>query len=399
VALPLADVRVIALEQFGAGPWGTMQLADLGAEVIKIEDPTVGGDVARYVPPFAQEQSSLFFESFNRNKRSIALDLRHPDGRAAFERLVARADAVFSNLRGDQPAKLRIRYEDLAEINPRLVCVSLSGFGTSGPRAAQGAYDTTIQALAGWMSVTGGPAEPPTKSGLSLVDYSAGYVAAIALLAGIWQARRDGRGCDVDLSLFETALALLTYMGTWTASRGWRAQRLSDSSHQTVVPFQTFRAADGWLAVACAKESLWRALCDALERPELAVDPRFADLTARNANRDALVALLAEAFGERPVAEWVALLERHGVPSASVNDIEGALADGQVQARGALVGYEHPTLGAVRTVASALGETLTAEPGRGPLLGEHTREVLAEVAGFSHEEIDALERAGAFGAP
>ena len=398
MALPLADVRVIALEQFGAGPWGTMQLADLGAEVIKIEDPTVGGDVARYVPPFAQDQSSLFFESFNRNKRSVALDLRHPDGRAVFERLVGRADAVFSNLRGDQPAKLRIRYEDLAEINPRLVCVSLSGFGTSGPRAAQGAYDATIQALAGWMSITGGPAEPPTKSGLSLVDYSGGYVAAIALLAGVWQARRDGRGCDVDLSLFETALALLTYMGTWTASRGWTAQRLADSSHQTVVPFQTFRAADGWLAVACAKESLWRRLCDALERPELSADPRFADLATRNVNRDALVAILAEAFGERPVEEWVALLARHGVPSASVNDIEGALADSQTQAREAVVGYEHPTLGAVRTVASALGDALTAEPTRGPLLGEHTREVLAEVGGFSHDEIDALERAGAFGA-
>ncbi len=217
------------------------------------------------------------------------------------------------------------------------------------------------------------------------------------MVAGIWQARRDGHGCDVDLSLFETALALLTYIGTWTASRGWAAQRLADSSHQTVVPFQTFRAADGWLAVACAKESLWRRLCDALQRSELAGDPRFADLAARNANREALVAILAEAFEQRPVAEWVALLARHGVPSASVNDIDGALADSQTQARAAVVGYEHPTLGAVRTVASALGETLTAEAARGPLLGEHTRELLAEVAGFSHDEIDELERAGAFG--
>jgi crotonobetainyl-CoA:carnitine CoA-transferase CaiB-like acyl-CoA transferase len=397
VALPLADVRVIALEQFGAGPWGTMQLADLGAEVIKIEDPSVGGDVARYVPPFAQDRSSLFFESFNRNKRSIALDLRHPGGRAVFERLVASADAVFSNLRGDQPAKLRIRYEDLAAINPKLVCVSLSGFGTSGPRAAEGAYDATIQALAGWMSITGGPAEPPTKSGLSLVDYSAGYVATIALLAGIWQARRDGRGCDVDLSLFETALALLTYMGTWTASGGWTAQRLPDSSHQTVVPFQTFRAADGWLAVACAKESLWRRLCDALERPDLAADPRFGDLAARNTNRDALVPALAEAFAQRASGDWVERLTRHGVPCASVNEIDGALADPQTLARDALVSYEHPVLGSVRTVASALGDTLTAEPSRGPLLGEHTREVLAGIGGFSDAEIDELAAAGAFG--
>jgi crotonobetainyl-CoA:carnitine CoA-transferase CaiB-like acyl-CoA transferase len=398
VALPLADVRVIALEQFGAGPWGTMQLADLGAEVIKIEDPSVGGDVARYVPPFAQDRSSLFFESFNRNKRSISLDLRHPDGRAVFERLVGQADAVFSNLRGDQPAKLRIRYEDLAEVNPRIVCVSLSGFGTTGPRAGQGAYDATIQALAGWMSITGGPQEPPTKSGLSLVDYSAGYVATIGLLAGIWQARRDGRGCDVDLSLFETALALLTYMGTWSASGDWVAQRLADSSHQTVVPFQTFATAEGWLAVACAKESLWRRLCDALERPDLAVDPRFGDLAARNANREELVPILGEAFRARPAGEWVTLLSVHGVPCSTVNDIEGALADEQTTAREAVAEYEHPVLGTVRTVSSALGSQLTAAAQRGPLLGEHTREVLAQ-AGYSGPEIDELERSGAFGAP
>jgi crotonobetainyl-CoA:carnitine CoA-transferase CaiB-like acyl-CoA transferase len=396
VALPLADVRVIALEQFGAGPWGTMQLADLGAEVIKIEDPSVGGDVARYVPPFAQDASSLFFESFNRNKRSISLDLRHPGGRAVFERLVGQADAVFSNLRGDGPAKLRIRYEDLAEVNAQIVCVSLSGFGTTGPRAGEGAYDATIQALAGWMSITGGPQEPPTKSGLSLVDYSAGYVATIALLAGIWQARRDGRGCDVDLSLFETALALLTYMGTWSATGGWVAQRLPDSSHQTVVPFQTFATADGWLAVACAKESLWRRLCDALGRPELAADPRFADLAARNANRDELVAILGEAFRARTAPEWVAKLSDHGVPCSSVNDIEGALADEQTLEREAIASYEHPVLGTVRTVASALGGHLTAPAQRGPLLGEHTREVL-EQAGYSSAEIDELERSGAFG--
>jgi crotonobetainyl-CoA:carnitine CoA-transferase CaiB-like acyl-CoA transferase len=397
VAPPLADVRVIAIEQFGAGPWGTMQLADLGAEVIKIEDPSVGGDVARYVPPFAQDRSSLFFESFNRNKRSISLDLRHPAGRAVFERLVAQADAVFSNLRGDGPAKLRIRYEDLAEVNPQIVCVSLSGFGATGPRAGEGAYDATIQALAGWMSITGGPQEPPTKSGLSLVDYSAGYVAAIALLAGIWQARRDGRGCDVDLSLFETALALLTYMGTWSATAGWVAQRLPDSSHQTVIPFQTFATAEGWLAVACAKESLWRRLCDALGRPELAADHRFTDLAARNVNRDELVAILGEAFRARTATEWVTLLSDHGVPCSTVNDIEGALADEQTLAREAIAAYEHPVLGTVRTVASALGGHLAAPAQRGPLLGEHTREVL-EQAGYSNTEIDELERSGALGA-
>jgi crotonobetainyl-CoA:carnitine CoA-transferase CaiB-like acyl-CoA transferase len=397
--LPLADMRVIALEQFGAGPWGTMQLADLGAEVIKIEDPAVGGDVARHVPPFHERGSSLFFETFNRKKRSIPLDLRNGDGRRVFERLVRRADAVFSNLRGDQPAKLRIQYADLAEFNPRIVCVSLSGFGATGPRASEGAYDATIQALAGWMSVTGGPTEPPTKSGVSLVDFSAGYVAAIALMAAIWQARRDGQGRDVDLSLFETALALLTYMGTWTASRDWTAQRVPDSAHQTVVPFQMFRAADGWLVVACAKESLWRSLCEAVGLPELSRDPRFIDFSARAKNREIVTQLLNDAFAARDTAAWLEVLALRGVPCAPVNTIEEALADDQTVAREALLSYTHPILGRVAMVGSPLGKALTDQtPQRAPMLGEDTNEILTEIGGYTLGEIDALANSGAFGA-
>jgi crotonobetainyl-CoA:carnitine CoA-transferase CaiB-like acyl-CoA transferase len=370
LTLPLSDLRIVAVEQFGAGPFGTMQLADLGADVVKVEDPSVGGDVGRYVPPYAQDGSSLFFESFNRGKRSVTLDLRSAEGRQAFEDLVRDADAVFSNLRGDQAAKLRLRYDDLKGVNPRIVCVSLSGFGNTGPRADQGAYDATIQALTGWMSVTGGPDEPPTKSGLSMVDFSGGYVAAIGLLGGVWRARRDGAGCDVDVSLFETALALLTYMGTWNASRGWTARRMADSSHQTVIPFQMFAAADGFLVVACAKESLWRKLCDALERPELPADERFADMTARNQHRDELLVLLKDAFASRPVADWIERLTAAGVPCGPVNDIDAALADEQAQSRGSVVEYDHPVLGSVRTVASPFGRELTRTPVRGPLLGE-----------------------------
>ena len=196
MSAPLADLTIVAVEQFGAGPFGTMQLADLGAEVIKIEDPSVGGDVSRYVPPFQDGTDSLFFESFNRNKRSLTLDLRHPQARAVLEDLVRVSDAVVSNLRGDQPEKLRIRYDDLAHLNPRIVCVSLSGFGMTGPRAREGGYDYMMQGLAGWQSLTGEPGGPPTKSGLSLVDFCGGYVAALATVAGVWQARRDGRGCD-----------------------------------------------------------------------------------------------------------------------------------------------------------------------------------------------------------
>lgn len=395
---PLADLRVIAVEQFGAGPWGTLQLADLGADVIKVEDPSVGGDVGRYVPPFQDGTDSLFFESFNRNKRSITLDLREPQGRLVFEDLVRGADAVFSNLRGDQPKKLRLRYADLAPVNPRIVCVSLSGYGTTGPRASEGAYDVTIQALAGWMSVTGGPPAPPTKSGLSLVDFCAGYVAAVGTLAAVWQARRDGAGGDVDLSLFETALSLLAYMGTWSASRGWEPRRMPDSSHQTIVPFQAFRAADGWLVVACAKEDMWRRLCAALERSDLGDDPRFARFPDRNEHRDELLRILRDLFATEPVEHWVRTLEAHRVPCSPVNGIEAALEDEQALARGAVVGYRHPVLGNVAMPASPFHTIRGAPPTRrGPYLGEHTRHVLAAVCGYDEARIDDLARSSALG--
>jgi crotonobetainyl-CoA:carnitine CoA-transferase CaiB-like acyl-CoA transferase len=394
----LANLRVLSLEQFGAGPFATMQLADLGADVIKIEDPAVGGDVGRAVPPYQENGSSLFFESFNRNKRSIALDLRHQAGRAVFEDLARESDAVFSNLRGDGPAKLGLRYEDLKHVNERIVCVSLSGFGTTGPRAAEGAYDATVQGLAGWMAVTGGPTEPPTKSGLSLVDFSAGYLATVAILGGVWQARRDGVGCDADLSLFETALGLLTYMATWSASRGWESRRMQNSSHQTLVPFQAFEAADGWLVVACPKETLWRALCDVLEETALADDERFAGLAARNANRDVLLPRLEAAFARRPVAEWIEQLTARGVPCAPVNGVAEALADPQTLAREAVVAYDHPVLGDVRTVASPLRLSTSESPlERGPFLGEHTTPILVDVCGYSEQQIEELAKLGVFG--
>lgn len=395
---PLADLRVLSLEQFGAGPFATMQLADLGADVIKIEDPAVGGDVGRAVPPYQEEGSSLFFESFNRNKRSIALDLRQAAGRAVFEDLARESDAVFSNLRGDGPAKLGLRYDDLKHVNERIVCVSLSGFGTTGPRAAEGAYDATVQGLAGWMAVTGGPSEPPTKSGLSLVDFSAGYLATVAILGGVWQARRDGVGCDADLSLFETALGLLTYMATWSASGGWEPRRMQNSSHQTLVPFQAFEAADGWLVVACPKETLWRSLCDVLGETALADDERFAGLAARDANRDVLLPRLEAAFARRPVAEWIEQLTARGVPCAPVNGVAEALADPQALAREAVVGYDHPVLGDVRTVATPLRFSTSESPlERGPFLGEHTTPILTDLCGYSEDRIEELGKLGVFG--
>ena len=395
---PLADIRVIAFEQFGAGPWGTLQLADLGAEVIKIEDPVSRGDVGRYVPPFADGEDSLFFETFNRNKKSVSLDLRRDGARGVLEDLVRHSDVVYSNLRGDQPARLGLTYEQLEHVNERIVCCSLSGFGMTGPRAAEGGYDYMMQGLAGWMSLTGDPDGPPTKSGLSLVDLSGGYVSTIAVLAGLWRARRDGIGCDCDVSLFETALHELSYVGTWAASRDYVPPRRPNSAHPSIVPFQNFATGDGWIVVACPKQKFWEALCTALGKPELARDERFADFGARDRNRDALLAILDAAFAARSSAEWLELLASAGVPSAPVNDVAAALEDPQTHARGAVVELEHPALGTVREVASPLRLGGEAPVSRAPFRGEHTESVLAEVCGYSRERIDELVASGVLGA-
>src|SRR5207248_1677896 len=222
------------------------------------------------------------------------------------------------NLRGDQPARLGLTYEQLRHVNPRVVCCSLSGFGMTGPRAAEGGYDYVMQGLAGWMSLTGEPEGPPTKSGLSLVDLSAGYVAALAVMAGLWRARRDGVGCDCDVSLFETALQELMYVGTWVASRGYVPGRTAQSAHPSMVPFQNFPTADGWIVVAAPKQNLWRRLCAALGSPELADDPRFVDFAARARHRDLLVALLNDVFRARPSAAWLDVLEEAGIPCGPV---------------------------------------------------------------------------------
>jgi crotonobetainyl-CoA:carnitine CoA-transferase CaiB-like acyl-CoA transferase len=250
------------------------------------------------------------------------------------------------------------------------------------------------------MALTGAPDAPPTKSGISLVDFTAGYVAALGLLAGVVQARRDGVGSDVDLSLFETALSLLTYMGTWSATEGWLPRRLPDSAHQTIVPFQTFLAADGWLAVACAKESMWRRFCGAIGRPELAEDARFATFAERDRNRDRLLADLRTTLATRTVREWTDAFAAAGVPASPVNDVAAALADDQTVARGGIASFPHPQLGVVRTVASPFrhGRDVPA-PARGPQLGEHTTEVLTELCGYDEARIRALAEAGAFGTP
>lgn len=396
---PLGDVRIIAVEQYGAGPFGTVHLADLGADVIKIEDPRTGGDIGRYVPPHQIDEDSLFHETFNRNKRSLSLELTNPAGREVFEDLVRVSDAVYSNLRGDVPAKLRILYEDLEHLNPAIVCCSLTGFGMTGPRRQEPGYDYVIQGLAGWMSLCGEPDGPPTKTGLSLVDYQGGFIAALALMCGLHAARRDGKGMDCDISLFEGALGMLTYPATWYLSAGDRAERLSRSSHPSVVPFMNFPTKDGWIVIACPKDKFWQRLAAAIGKPDLGTDPRFANFAQRRANKAELVAEVDEALALATTSEWVERLEAEGVPCAPINDLAAALDDPQTLARGMVVETEHPKLGTVRQVRSPVNVACDEPPTYrvAPTRNGDAPEILGELLGYDHARIDALAARGAFG--
>jgi crotonobetainyl-CoA:carnitine CoA-transferase CaiB-like acyl-CoA transferase len=395
---PLQDVRIVAVEQYGAGPFGSLQLADLGAEIIKVEDARTGGDIGRYVPPFQEGEDSLFYESFNRNKKSISLDLTNGAAKEVLRDLVRVSDAVYSNLRGDIPERLGLCYEDLRDVNPRIVCCSLSGFGMTGPRRAEPAYDYILQGICGWMSLTGEPDGPPAKSGLSLVDYSGGFVAALSMLAAIHAARRDGKGMDCDLSLFDVAISLLTYVGTWHLNRGFEPVRTAHSAHPSLVPFQNFQTSDGWIVVGCAKEKFWRRLVDVIGLPELATDPRFQDFAARRAHSHELLPAIESTIKSQTSAHWLEGLTQAGVPCGPINTVEQALADPQTAARRLVIETEHPKFGSVRELASSVRVGPPVESHRrGPQRNEDARQILGELLGYSDAKILTLEEAAAFG--
>ena len=376
---PLAGVRIVAVEQFGAGPFGTLLLADLGAEVIKIEDPAVGGDVARGVPPGAVDGNSLYFEAFNRGKRSLTLDLKSADGQRTLHRLVETADAVFNNMRGDLPDRLGLTHAALAGVNPAIVCVSLSAYGRTGERRADPGYDALVQAEAGWASLTGEPGAPPARSGLPMADYAAGLVAACGLLAGVIEARRTGVGRDIDTSLFDTALSMLSYQATWWLSAGVETERLPDSAHPTIVPFQFFATADGTIAIACAKDKFFQELAQAIDIPELLEDDRFITFAGRHRHRDALLHLLARRMREGSTATWMERLQGR-VPCAPVKSLPEALDVEMLAERQMLAEFPHPVFGTVRSVGLPL-QVAEFRPAyaAAPALGADAAALLAEL--------------------
>jgi len=323
--LPLSDLRVIAVEQYGAGPFGTQLLGDLGADVIKIEDPRSGGDVSRSVGPHfidgAEDSvASLFYQAFNRNKRSATLDLARPAGVAVLHDLVKSADAVAGNLRGDVPAKLGLTYDHLGTVKPSIVCAHLTAYGRDGPRAAWPGYDYLMQAEAGYFAVTGEPGTAPARMGLSIVDYMAGVTMGLALLAAVHEARRTGRGRDVDVSLFDTALSNLAYLSTWYLGAGHNEGRQPRSVHPSLTPCQLYKTADGWVYLMCNKEKFWQALCQAINREGWADDERFRTFKERRANRDLLTEMLDAALSTRTTAAWMETFAGR-VPAAPLCDV------------------------------------------------------------------------------
>jgi succinate--hydroxymethylglutarate CoA-transferase len=392
--LPLSGVRVIAVEQYGAGPFGSMLLGDLGAEVIKIENPAEGGDIGRAVGPYYfGPGDSHFFQAFNRNKRSLTLNLKHPEARRVFHELVRSADATLDNLRGDQPERLGVTYDALKDANPKIVCAHLSAYGREGSRKAWPGYDYLMQAEAGYLPLTGEPDGPPSRFGLSIVDQMTGLYAAFALVSGVLSARATGKGRDIDVSLFDAALQNLTYLAVWYLNAGINQQRAPRSSHPSLTPSQLYKTKDGFIFIMCNKEKFWPVLCDSIGRPEWRDRPDYKDFKARLANRDKLTDELDAALSTRTTAEWI---ERFAgtVPAAPVHDVKAALENVFVKDE-AKVRTATRAEGNIRLLAAPIkcpGDEMPCEAA--PALGADTDDILSQI-GFARDEIARLRATGA----
>lgn len=392
-ALPLAGYRVIELAHLIAGPACGMYLADMGADVVKIEQPG-GGDASRTAYGTQLDGESAVFITVNRNKRSVALDLARPEGRAAFERLVARADVVLEAYRGGVAERLGIDWARLAPLNPRLVYCSLSAFGPDGPWRDKPGVDMLVQAMGGLMAVMGEPDGPPVLCGAPVLDTIGALMAGQGILTALLHRERTGHGQRVDVSLLNgTLLAhaarLAIFLATGEEPGRW------GSGHPYIVPFQAFEARDGWVYVAVWVDRLWTPFCTAIEQPGLATDPRFASRADRRGNRAELTARLASVFRERTVADWMARLEAHDVLCAPVNRYADLPHDPQVVATRLIVEQQHPRAGRFRTLDTPIRFDRTPGGIRtpAPALGEHTEAVLAE-AGLTPAEVAALREAG-----
>lgn len=391
---PLRGVRILELGQIIAGTYGGQILSDLGAEVIKIESP--GGDLGRNPSVAPYRGASGLFLTFNRNKKSVVIDLKTAAGLKVFYDLARVCDVVIDNFRPGVLERLKIDHETLTAINPRIITCSVTGFGMAGDYKDYPALDIIVQAMSGHMAITGEPGRPPVRVGIPLGDLSGGIFACKGMLAALFDRERSGQGRRIELSMYDAMLNLLSYMGTMWLTNG-ELPTPPGSAHDYTVPWQAFEAADGYIVVATRQESFWRRLCDVLGEPGLADEPRFATNALRVENRAALVPRLESMFRARTVDDWLARLRAGDVPAAPVNNLDRAFAEPPVAEREMIVGYEHPDVGRVRLPGnpikmSGMGKTISNPA---PRLGEHTDSVLAELLALSPASIAALRASGA----
>ena len=397
MSAPLEGVIVLDLSRILAGPYASQKLGDMGATIWKVERPGAGDDTRTWGPPF-HEGISTYFMAVNRSKRSCTLDLKHPQGKEALAKLIAKADVVLENFRPGTLEKLGFGWERIQELNPRAIYASISGYGHVGKHAQRPSFDVIAQGEWGAQDLTGDPEGPPTKFGLSIADLTSGMHAVEGILLALFQRERTGRGQRVDVALSDSLLALLAYQGQMVLTGGHAPKRLGNA-HPSIVPYQTFPSADGWINVGVGNDKLWQGFCKAIERPDLAEDPELSTNRKRVERRDALVATLIEIFKTRTTADWLAALKAAGVPSGPIRDVPSALEDAGQDERGMITTVEHPEAGPLPMVGNPVKlSELGYEPtySAPPILGADTDAILSD-AGYSSEELAALRASGALG--
>ncbi|MBT2658447.1 CoA transferase [Bacillus sp. ISL-18] len=394
MAGPLEGIKVLDLSRTLAGPFCSMQLGDMGADVIKVEQPGLGDETRKFTPPEINGES-CYFMSLNKNKKGITLDLKTEEGQRIVKQLVAESDVLIENFRNGTMEKFGLGYDVLKEINPRLVYCAISGFGRTGPMKDEPAYDLLMQGFGGLMSVTGEPDRPPVKVGFSIVDLGTGLYATLAVVLALFSRGKTGKGQYVESSLFETVVSLSNYLGQNALATGKAPERFG-SAHPSLVPYQVFETKDGYVTIAVTNDALWRKMCDALELYELKDHPRYALNVNRVANREELVGILTEFTKNKDSSEIIERLQRAGVPGGPIHNLTQVLAHPQIQSRGMIQEVEHPTIGMLKMlgIPIKLSDTPGSVRKAPPLLGEDTDEVLSQL-GYTSSGIAALREKGA----
>jgi crotonobetainyl-CoA:carnitine CoA-transferase CaiB-like acyl-CoA transferase len=391
---PLEGIRVLDLTRVLSGPYCTMLLGDLGAEVIKVERPGEGDDTRAFAPPFQGDQAAYFL-SINRNKKSITLDMKSERGKEILWRLVDLSDVLVENFRPGAMDRLGFGYEAVRARRPAMIYCSISGFGDTGPQKDRAGYDVIVQGEAGIMDLTGPRDGPPHKVGTSIADLVSGLTAAQGILAALYAAKIDGRGQRVDVSMYEAVAALLTFNASIYFATG-NSPRRRGNEHATIVPYETFETSDGWINLGVANDDIWRRFCVAAGNAELADDRRFASAPDRVRNRDALVPIIKAVIKQRSRNEWLKRLDNGGVPCGAIRTVAEVCDSEVLRARGMIAEMPHASAGNVKGIKSAihLSETALDTYDTPPRLGEHTHEVLIELLGYTTDEVDVMIRGG-----